>query len=438
MKLLLAHVIPACLVLAVAPNAISAREIHTEATTIIRFEERDLGSEQKDMVPFTQYLGLDVTKLADGNLSLHLHGWGRVDLDETSYGDDKNSGDLSYGYLRYRFTNVEGDIRAGRFFVREGIVNEQVDGFSARTDLPLGFNLSIFGGATVHKKDLYNESSDGKGDYVTGGRLSYRYKGLLDIGISGVYEEEAPILADHVNGSNRKVGGDIWFAPHRAIELVGHSSYNTETNEIAEHRYLLNLRPAKDLIISGEFSDQRDQSLLFTWAMFSAPRINPDDKSRITGVTVSYDAAKQATLSLHYKHYDREAGSADRYGGDLKLNFLDNSLRTGVGYFYLDADDVFAIPGTTSASYHNVRAYAMHDTKSYFASVNALWQIFDEDIRNEDSSYEASLSLGYHLTPSLALSGDISYGKTPEYQDETKGLVRLTYNATHAATGGKK
>jgi len=439
MKLLLAHIIlPAGLVLTTTPALLSAAEITPDATTIIRFEQRDLGSEEQNLIPVTQYLGLDATKLADGNLSLHVHGWGRVDLDETSYGDSKNSGDLSYGYLRYHIAKTDADIRAGRFFVREGIVNEQVDGISARTDLPFGFTLSAFGGATVHKQDLNNENSDGKGDYLAGGRLGYRYKGLLDIGISGVYEDEAPTLVNHVNGSNRKVGGDIWFSPHRSFELVGHTSYNTETSEVAEHRYLLNLRPATDLTISGEYSDQRDQSLLYTWAMFSAPRINPDNKARLSGVTVSYGAAKPATIFLHYKHYDREAGNADRYGGDLKLNFLDNSLRAGVSYFYLDADDAFAIPGTASASYHNIRAYAMHDTKSYFASVDALCQLFDEDIRNEDTAYEASLSLGYHLTPTLALSGDISYGKNPEYQEETKGLIRLTYNATYATTGGKK
>jgi len=438
MKLLLKHVIPACLALATTPVLLSAAEITPDATTIIRFEERDLGSDKKNMIPFTQYLGLDATKLADGNLSLHVHGWGRVDLDETSYGDSKNSGDLSYGYLRYQFAKAETDIRAGRFFVREGIVNEQVDGVSFRTGFPFGFTLSAFGGATVHKQDLYNENSDGKGDYLAGGRLGYRYKGLLEIGISGVYEDEVPTLVNHVNGSNRKVGGDIWFSPHRSFELVGHTSYNTETSEIAEHRYMLNLRPVADLTISGEYSDQREQSLLYSWAMFSAALINPDNKARMTGATISYGAAKPATVSLHYKHYDREAGNADRIGGDLKLNFLDNSLRTGMGYFYLDADDAFAIPGTTSASYQNIRAYAMHDTKSYFASIDAIWQIFDEEIRNEDNAYEASLSLGYHLTPSLALSGDISYGKNPEFQDETRGLVRLTYNATYADTGGKK
>ena len=40
--------------------------------------------------------------------------------------------------------------------------------------------------------------------------------------------------------------------------------------------------------------------------------------------------------------------------------------------------------------------------------------------------------------PNLVLSGDISYGRNPEYLDETKGLLRLTYNLTLDGKGGKK
>jgi len=432
------RVIPLCAVAAL-PTVVSAADISIESTTMVRFKQVEISSsEEQDLQPATQFLGLDATKLANGNLSLHIHGWGRVDLADTSYGDSKSAGDLSYGYLRYRFDKAEADVRAGRFFFREGIVNEQVDGISSRTNLPFGFALSAFGGATVHTQDLFGENSDGKGDYLAGGRFNYRYSGLLDIGISGVYEDEAPTLSSHLNGSNRKLGGDIWFSPHKTVELVGHTTYNTESSDVAEHRYLLNLRPATDLVISGEFSDQRDQSRLYTWALFSAPLINPNDKSRISGLTVSYGAAKPATLSLHYKHYDRELGNADRYGGDLKLSFLENTFRSGLGYYYLDADEQFAITGTSSASYHNIRAYAMHDTKSYFAALDLNSQIFDEKINDEQAAYEASLSLGYHITPMLALSGDISYGKNPDYQDETRGLVRLTYNSTLETTGGKK
>ena len=439
MKSVSTRIIASCMLLVTTPALLLAADITVESTTLVRFSQVDpKGGDKEDVRPATQFLGLDATKLADGNLSLHLHGWGRADLGDTSYGDSTSAGDLSYGYLRYRFNKADADIRAGRFFIREGIVNEQIDGVSARTDLPFGFAVSAFGGATVHTKDLHGENSDGKGDYLTGGRFNYRYKGVLDLGVSGVYEDTAPVLVNHANGSNRKLGGDIWLSPHRSVELVGHTSYNTETKKIAEHRYLLNIRPVGDLTVSGEYADQRQQSLLYTWALFSAPLTNPNDKSRLSGVTIAYGTAKPATLSLHYKHYDRETGSADRYGGDLKLSFLDNALRSGIGYYYLHADREFAITGTTSASYNSIRAYVMHDTKSYVAALDALCQIFDEKVFNERSAYEAAFSLGYHLTPTLTISGDISYGKNPDYQNETKGLIRLTYNSTFVATGEKK
>jgi hypothetical protein len=438
MKLLPPIVIGSCMLLA-APATLLAADITLDSTTMVRFSQIDAtGSGKEDVQPASQFLGLDATKLADGNLSLHLHGWGRVDLGDNSYGESTTAGDLSYGYLRYRFGRGDADLRAGRFFVREGIVNEQVDGVSARTNLPFGFSLSAFGGATVHTKDLYGESSDGKGDYLAGGRVGFRFRQILDLGVSGVYEDKAPLLLHHVNGTNRRIGGDIWLNPHRAVDIVGHTSYNTETKKIAEHRYLLTIRPGSDLTVSGEFADQRDQSLLYSWALFSAPLTNPDDKSRIYGGTIAYGPGKPAIISLNYRHYDRENGSADRYGGDLKLLFLDNSLRSGLTYSYLEADRNFAIAGTTSASYHTIRGYIQHDTKSYFAALDLLCQLFDEKIHRERSAYEGAFSLGYHLTPTLTISGDISYGKNPDYENETKGLVRLTYNTTFVSGGGNK
>jgi hypothetical protein len=80
----------------------------------------------------------------------------------------------------------------------------------------------------------------------------------------------------------------------------------------------------------------------------------------------------------------------------------------------------------------------MQDTKSYFGAVDVLGQIFKDDIYNEGSAWEATASLGYHITPALALSGDISYGKNPQFTEEVKGLLRLTYNMTFNGSGGKK
>lgn len=421
------------------PSTLIAAEVSVDSDTIVRIEKRDVtGGSSENLMPATQFLGLDAKKLWDGNLSLHMYGWGRADMGDESYDNSKTAGNLTYGYLLYRFDKDAADIRAGRFFVREGIVNEQVDGLSARARLPYGFAISAFGGATVHVHDLYGEDTDGKGDSIFGGRLSYKYMKFLELGVSTVYESDAPTLDYHVNGSNRKVGVDIWLSPIRSMELVGHSSYNTETDEIAEHRYMLNLRPIADLTISGQYNYQKEKSLFYSWAMFSGAAVPSGDETTNIGVAATFILTKSAELSLDYNHYDREVGSADRYGGDLKLSFLSNTIKGGLGYHYLDAGQEFAISGTTSGSYQNLRAYIMHDTKGYFAAIEGIGYFFKEKINEEDNAIQASMSLGYHLTPALALSGDISYGQNPDFNDETKGLIRLTYNMTYDSIGGKK
>ncbi len=421
------------------PATVLAVDVAVDSTTITRFEKRDIQGEKNDtLIPLTQFLGLDVNNLADGNLSLHLYGWGRVDLADKSYNNDKADGSLTYGYLRYRFKQANTDIRAGRFFVREGIVAEQVDGASVHGELPLGFGISAFGGATVHTKHLYGENSDGKGDTVFGGRVNYRYKGLLELGVSGVYEGEAPKMTNYINGDHRLLGMDLWLSPVRMVEVMGHTSYNTETRTTAEHSYLLNIKPIKHLVISAEFNEQREKSYLYAWTMFSGAALNPKEKSRSTGGSISYNFNKTIELAADYKHYTRDLGNADRYGADVRLNFLNNSVRGGFGYHYLRAGSGFAIGTNPSASYHELRAYALHDTKTYFAALDAIDYIFKDKVYSEKSAWEASISLGYHITPALAVSGDFSYGRNPEFIEDARGLIRLTYNMTYDGKGGKK
>src|SRR6185369_7622193 len=132
------------------PAVVPAADVTVDSSTLLGIGRRDVsGASKETLLPATQFLGLTADKLADGNLSLNLYGWGRADLADKSYNNDKVDGRLTYGFLKYRFNQANAVIRAGRLFVREGIVNDQIDGISARTDLPMGFGLSAFGGATV-------------------------------------------------------------------------------------------------------------------------------------------------------------------------------------------------------------------------------------------------------------------------------------------------
>ena len=425
--------------LAASSSGALAADISVDSSTLLGIGRRDVaGASKETLLPATQFLGLTADKLGDGNLSLHLSGWGRADLADKSYDSSRSSGNLTYGYLQYRFDQAGATARAGRLFIHEGIANEQIDGISARTDLPLGFGLSAFGGATVHTAHISGETTDGKGNALAGGRANYRYKGLLEVGLSGVYESTAPTLVTRTAGNYRRVGGDLWLTPYKTVDIMGHSSYNPETRKFADHSYLLTVKQFKNLVLAGEFNQYRDQSFLYAWTSFSAAVLNPNDKSSSIGTSAAYEINKNYELAADYKHYSREFGSANRFGGDARVNYLDNSIRGGLGYHYLNAGQGFAIGTNPSASYHELRCYLMRDTKSYFAAIDLLGDLFKEKVYNERSAWEATTTLGYHFTPALALSGDLSYGRNPQFTQEVRGLLRLTYNMTYPGIGGKK
>jgi hypothetical protein len=415
-----------------------AADVTVDSSILAGFAKRDVsGASKEKLVPATQFLGLTAYKLLDGSLSAHFYGWGRTDFADKSYNDAKTTGSLTYGYLQYGFNNANSNVRAGRLFVREGIINEQIDGLSFRAGLPMGLGLSAFGGAPVHNVHINGENSDGKGDSIYGGRVNYRYKGLLEIGLSGVYESDAPAMLTHSTGDYRKIGGDLWFTPLNAVDLIGHSSYNPETQSFAEHTYMLNVKPIRHLVLTGEFNEHHEQSYLYSWTMFSAA-LNPNDKSRSLGISASYQVGNNLEISTDYKRFTREFGSADRTGGDARVKYKDNAIRGGIGYHYLNAGEGFAIGANPSASYHEVRCYIMHDSKSYFTAVDLLSDIFKEKIYGQGSSWEAVTTLGYHLTSTLALSGDFSYGRNQQFTEEAKALLRLTYNMPYTGIGGNK
>lgn len=440
----------ASLSLVALPAAAHAADGSVDSTTLLRFSQDSRpGVSSRTLLPATSFLGLDADKLADGKLSAHFYGWGRADLADKSFNENQADGSLTYGYLQYRFGAANAQARAGRFFVHEGIINEQVDGVSARTDLPYGFGVSAFGGATVHNARIPGTASDGKGDGIFGGRVNYRYGGMFEIGLAGVFESDAPTMADPNLagrfGSHRVIGADLWYSPISKVAFMARTSINTETGGVAEQGYLLTVKPLKDLTVTGEFNDYQDRDLFYSSALFAAmPSMlsgnNLNQESRTLGASASYQLNSKFELTGDYKHYTRDIGKADRFGGELRCTLPDAALRTGGSYHYLRSSADFAVVPTSDASgsFHELRAYAMRDTKSYFASLDVIDYLFKRDIDGKKSALELYGSLGYHLTPNLALSGDLSYGSNPQNSDELKGLIRLNYSMKLAGKGDSK
>jgi len=416
------------------PTLSMATDAAINSTTLFRFEERSIPEFNKQtLVPATQFLGADLDRIGDENLSFHFYGWGRLDLADKSTDGSKSDGDLTYGYLRYNFPKANGEIKAGRFFIYEGGIVESINGISARADLlPTyqGLALSLFSGTPV----TLDRANDNKGNYIVGGRLSYRYAGLLELGGSIVHEGGMDR-----NGPNsdlkdyrQLVGGDIWLSPHKMVELNGRTFYNTATSGISENSYILTVKPSTPLIISALFNQYNLKDYFSDTNLRSL--FNPDagDKFKSYGGSVTYTIAKPVEVTADYKRYQRDSkGNSNRFGAELRLTLANNKLRSGFSYHRLDA-------ASGINSFHEVRGYALYDQARYFGSLDAISHIFDDSIDGRKTAFEAIASIGYRIMPNLALSGDLSYGENPRMTEDLRGVLRLTYNYNYTNKGAGK
>jgi hypothetical protein len=443
--------------------AMAAAEFSIDSATYLRFQQYAApGFDKKFQAPATQYLTIDAAKLGVDGLSLHFYGWGDATMGSTVGDESRYDGNLTYFYLDYRLPANNASVKAGRMFVFDGLANEQIDGVSFRTDLPMGLTFSAFGGAptkldyskqTVVGPVTFSESGN-KGDTIIGGRMSERYNGMLEVGVSTLYEggirtninngtlaagTEGYIAPGSLRSYRQLVGGDFWLSPVKMVDLNGHTFYDLASSGIAENSYLLAVRPMDKLTVNGEYTDQSPKNYYTS----NLPSLfNPllNDKMRRYGATVTLAATKAIEVSADYRRYNREnKGNSNRCGFDVRGTYAENKLRTGFSYHRVTGADVAPVAGVTPATrYDELRGFAMYDAHAYVLAFDGIAQLYNQNINGKDSAFELLASVGYRLTPHLLISGDISYGQNPDYNDEVKGLLKVVYNFSSQSTGAHK
>jgi hypothetical protein len=288
--------------------------------------------------------------------------------------------------------------------------------------------LAAFAGAPVKLE----RSTASKGDFIAGGRFGYRYGGLLDLGISGLDETGSPYSGSknpQLNKDDRQLlGGDIWFAPHKLVEISGRSSYNITNSEFAEHAYNLSYRPFSGLTTAVSFTDVKLKNYFaFTNTPPTLFNPNTNDTYQSQGFTATYRIAAvpfPTDITFDYKHYKRDStGNSDRFAGELRLKPTDK-VTTGLAFARVEAAQGIM-------SYSEPRVFVMYGSGPFSVNLDAIADFYDDPVYNKDYAYEITGGCGYQLTPSLRLSGEATYAENPQYNNESRALLRLTYAYTN-------
>jgi hypothetical protein len=358
-----------------------------------------------------EYLSLDVQDpAATSGFYLRAGGWGRADLADETFGRDTNS-ELQYAFLGWRAPRLNAEARLGRVSLTSGVArNEVFDGALLGSDLPLGFDVTLFGGIPVETDD-----DDRSSDTLYGARLSQGRAGLYRIGASYLKEKDDEIAL------REEAGVDVDFTPHLLVELSGNSLYNVTDDAWARHDYRLVVGPfAKRVKLSARWS-QTDYQHYFTDQVNVVFAIAPTTEEKLDAIGGGLEIAlgRGFTLFGEYTSYSYDvAESAQAFGGSLE--WAGSGFTAGAGYRQMDG----------SVDEDRYQQYRANVAKSFGALNVALggeYVAYEVEINGEKNATTGRLTLGYALSKSLEVSASAEYGVTPEYEREVNALLAAVW-----------
>lgn len=408
------------------PTVSRGAEFALHSRTYALYYEREIpGVETQKYLPLYEYLAGDARDLGGRPFSFHFYGWGRQDLADDS-GNNSRSGDVGSAYLQYLHPQGNAEMRLGRFFLAEGTAAEIMDGAFVKMRTPTGLGVSLFGGLPVERTITGTQT----GDSLYGGRLFFAAAGFVEIGATWLKEKGT------FQGDDREVaGGDLWLRPGIPVELSGRATYNVATEELASQRYVFRLFPiaAFDLAVGYEAYKYKD---LFQAALnpaFLAPAIDNSDEVSTLFAIVAIDVGKGVTVEGGMKsiRHDRDdPGDARRGEAGLRYAFNDRKDVLGLSAAAVSAD-------RDENEYQEYRAFASWSPSRWRFTVDGLTHRYKAAINGIKTAYQVVASAGWQAASRLKISGDLTYTKSPRFDKDYAGLIRLAFDLG-TSTGGTK
>lgn len=409
----------------VVPGPVPAADMTLSSRTYLLYYEREAaGGTKEKFAPLYEYLSGSARSLGGTPVSFHFYGWGRIDLGDDS-GSGNRSGDLGSAYLQYLHPAGNGEIRLGRFFLTEGAAFEIIDGLFLKVRSKPGFGISAFGGAPVERTITAAKT----GDSIYGGRVFFSRNGLVEVGASYLFEK-----GDFRGDDRREIGGDLWLRPAGPVEVVGRATYNDATGALAYQRYVLRILPGLPVDISGGYEAYRYKDY-FQAALnpaFLAPALDNADRVRIVFATIDWEAVKGFVLQAAARDIRHDLpipGDAKR--GELGVRYLFNDRRDAVG-----ASGAVVTADRKENEYGEVRGFGSWSPGRLRFSLDLLARRFKEAIDGEKNEFAAVGSAGVRLLASLRLSGDLTYTKSPRFDEDYAGIIRASMDFGTGTKGG--
>lgn len=367
--------------------------------------------DNKNSFPFFEYINLNISN--DKNTSFLFGGWMKYDLADKIY-DKRFDSELSYAYVSMPIENITTTINLGRIPVYESTTYELIDGIQIKKHFNTGFKISAYLGSPTGSD--FNSRS---GDSILGGKISYLYKDLINLGVSYLNEKN-----DSMN-YREEAAIDLWIHPVYKTELYGKSSYNLENQGWISHDYIISVKPTNqvkiDLLYSWYSYDRYFTPATSSAFLIQQGNLNPNEEILITGINGEFQS-KDIIYALDFKNFNYKiADTSYYYGGNIIYKYL-KPFSFSISLHRMEGSE-------EKLRYYELKSFLSKEfTKKLSGYVSFIDIIYDEKVNNIKNSYNVSASSQFKFNQKAKTSLNIEYSHNPDFHKEVKMFFKFIYN----------
>src|SRR5512146_30058 len=322
---------------AVVAYASTARAdtIQASSTTLLIGRQDYRDGNVQTAIPVYEILDLaatDVKTPYTDTLEIALSTWGSVDLaNHTRFWqngalgtDGRATGDINVGYVRAEFLDRTVSLRLGRQLIADGVARMmQVDGGELKLRLPGGFGISGYIGTPVQPRfqALGGPYAVGNTEatLVTGGRASWRYANLLDVGASVAF------ATDRGDPSRQDAGFDFKLMPLHGLTLTGSGWWSLYEGRLGEASFAAIIVPVRHVDVTLDYRHVEPDLFLPRNSILS---VFAADKRNDLGGAVHWGVTRSIGLDVDYHvlledlgtgHWARAKATAHPGGADTTV-----------------------------------------------------------------------------------------------------------------------
>jgi hypothetical protein len=302
-----------------AAGVAQADTIRASSTTLVLSRENAIEGELEETLPIFEILSITASDISTSyaqDVEVALATWGAVDVRDVrawqngTFTDRRLTGDVDVAYLKGDLLDRRLTVRLGRQMVPDGTSRMvHLDGGQLRLRLPANFGVSAYVGSPVSPRfgarGGLGAGSIGnhRGNFATGGRVSYYLPARLDVGLS------TAIVNDRGDPSRRDLGADFRVFLPRSLQLSGSAFYSLYDERLGEGEASLSWRGSRILQGAAQYRHVEPDLFLPRTSILS---VFASDQRNELGGWVRYEPMRKLVVDADYYLLLEDPGTGHR------------------------------------------------------------------------------------------------------------------------------